>query len=389
MLENRRLGIAILVPALGFGGVERGVLEQARAFAAAGDTVWVIGARGPNVTALFESGARFIEAPLHKKDPLSVWRSIRIFRGFLDHENVDVVEAVSRVPAWVAHLVLRHRKNGPGFLTSAHGFYRPHYLSRAITFGDRVVAVSEVLKGHLVERLGADPARMTVVYRGVDPQEFHPQEPAERAATRNELRVSQGDFAVGMVSRLRRGKGLEVLLEAGARLRTAGVPVVLVFVGVGENHAGDPRKRDRFAARFHRLIAGLNARDWVRLIPPTPRVNALLNALNVAVVPSTIPEAFGRGVIEAMAAGIPVAASRLGAIPEIARDREDALLFEPGNTGALADALAALYNAPEKRRMLAGAGLATVRSRFLLSECLQATRRVLAETAVAAPRATR
>lgn len=374
-----KLSLAILVPELGYGGVERGVLEQARAFTKAGDTVWILGARGPNVTRLFESGARFIEAPLHRKDPISVGRSVSIFRRFMAYESVDVVEAVSRVPAWVAHLVLRGRKNRPGFLTSAHGFYRPHYLSRSITYGDRIIAVSEALKAHLVDRLGADPARIRVVPRGVDPEEFHPFSATERQRAREELGLSSDKFVVGMVSRMRRGKGLEVLLAAGARLKSDGIPIVLVFVGAGSPNAS--ANRNRFAARFQAQIAAGRAENWIYALAPTAQVNRILNTLDVAVVPSTQPEAFGRGVIEAMAAGVPVVASRLGAIPEIVHDGVNGLLFEAGDSRALAGVLTKLYHDPDRRRALAESGVATVRRRFSLSDCLDATHRVLTETA--------
>jgi len=375
------LKIAILVPGLGYGGVERGVVEQARAFCGAGDEVWVLGARGPNLSALVATGAFYLEAPLHKKDPLSIWRSIRIFQRFLEARDVDVVEAVSRLPAWVAYWVLRRRKRRPGFVTSAHGFYRPHFFSRAMTYGDRIIAVSEALKRHLVENLRADPDRVSVIYRGIDPQEFHPLPAEERARVRQRLRLNDPDFAVGMVSRLRRGKGVTVLLSACARLRRSGVPVTLVLIGAGEVEGKSARKGDRFRAQLMEQIADLKAQEWVRLVPPTPEVNPLLNALDVAVVPSTVPEAFGRGVTEAMAAGVPVVASRLGAIPEIVKDGEEALLFDAGNPDALAEALADLYSHPEKRRSLATAGLAAAGSRFLLADCLNKTRALLAETA--------
>ncbi|MHA2621147.1 MAG: glycosyltransferase family 4 protein [bacterium JZ-2024 1] len=384
MLRNEHLTIAILVPALGFGGVERGVLEQARAFTAAGDLVWVIGARGPLVTALFESGARYIEAPLHRKDPIAIWKSMRMVRHFLEHEDVDVVEAVSRVPAWVAYSVLRRRKNRPGYVTSAHGFYRAHAFSRPMVYGDRIIAVSDALKEHLVSKLGADPDKVRVIHRGIDPCEFYPESPANRAEMRQRLNISEAEYAVGMVSRVRRGKGLEVLLEAGARLRADGIAVVLLYVGAGESPVDQRQRADRFRNQFYSRIAELNAQSWVRLIPPTREVNAHLNALDVAVVPSTIPEAFGRGVVEAMAAGIPVVATRAGAIPEIVRDGEEAVLFESGDFGELAQALAQLYRDPRRRAELASAGLALVRSRFQLSESLQATRRVLVETALLA-----
>ncbi|HET8631335.1 MAG TPA: glycosyltransferase family 4 protein [Thermomicrobiales bacterium] len=157
----------------------------------------------------------------------------------------------------------------------------------------------------------------------------------------------RGDpFTIGFLGRLVPEKGAQVLLDAAARLR--GDWRVLLIGGGGQE--GELRAQ---AAR-------LGLADQVEIVPmvPAAEVPAWLHRLDVLAVPSlttpTWKEQFGRVIIEAMAAAVPVVGSDSGEIPRVIADA--GLVVPEGDAAALAGALQALHDDEDRRRALACAG---------------------------------
>jgi glycosyltransferase involved in cell wall biosynthesis len=162
---------------------------------------------------------------------------------------------------------------------------------------------------------------------------------------------------VGFIGRLEPVKGLDVLFDAFDKLTTT--PVGLVI-------AGDGSERRRLQAR----IDGTHTRaHTARIIPPVSYTDmpTFLKSLDVLVLPSVtiLPihrEQFGRVLVEAMAAGIPVIGSSSGAIPEVIGDA--GLVVPERDPAALADAINRLLNDGELRQALVERGRRRVRERF-------------------------
>jgi glycosyltransferase involved in cell wall biosynthesis len=166
--------------------------------------------------------------------------------------------------------------------------------------------------------------------------------PDDRPATADQspylAQLPQEPFLL-FVGDLRRDKGLEVLLEAYRNL-TAAPPLVLV----GKAWAETP-------AEFLPGVTVLT--DW-----PNEAVLAAWERSLIGIVPSLWPEPFGIVVIEAMAAGRPVVASRTGGIPDLVQDGETGLLFPPGDAKGLRLALEKLLGDPPLRERMGRAGKA-------------------------------
>jgi glycosyltransferase involved in cell wall biosynthesis len=138
---------------------------------------------------------------------------------------------------------------------------------------------------------------------------------------------------IAYVGRVTTAKGADVAVRALAALRAVhGVDADLVLAGHCE---------PAMARRIGRLVRELGVGDRVRLVGPLPTdaVARLLQRARAVVIPSVAHEAFGRVCVEAALARVPVVASRIGGIPEALRDREHALLFEPGDAAACGAAL--------------------------------------------------
>jgi glycosyltransferase involved in cell wall biosynthesis len=186
-------------------------------------------------------------------------------------------------------------------------------------------------------------------------------ERAQRGAARTALGVPEDAFTVGVLGRLASWKGQEVVVDAVARLPGA---VALV---AGEAWRGDQRAPRELAAR----AAALGIADRVRLLGFRDDVDVVLGACDVVAVPSTLPDPLPNSALEAAAAGCCVVASAHGGLPEIVRDGETGVLVAPGDAVALAGALAALRDDPERRERLGAAAREDVRARFAPGRLLE------------------
>ena len=320
-----------LVPGMEVGGVERGVVDLAKGLIARGHRVSVASSGGALVDALTRVGAMHYQLPVHEKSLRWMWACVPSVARLVESTGVDVVHARSRVPAWLGWAAAR-RAQRP-FVTTAHGFYRPHPGSRVMTWGRVVIAPSEALGRYLVERLGLPRRKLRVIPRGVDLDEFRFRAPAPAA---------ERAWRIGVFGRLSPIKGQDVALQACARLLRAGHQVRLCLAG---DRPGSPARRvlEELAAR----LGIAEAVEWLGVRQDIP---ALIASVDVVLMPSTYPESFGRGVIEAAAVGRPVVASRLGGLAELIEDGRNGLLVPPRDPAALAGAVERLLQSPALRR---------------------------------------
>ena len=190
---------------------------------------------------------------------------------------------------------------------------------------------------------------MDIIPLGVDTRVFHPRE-AARVPGRI-VTVASADSPV---------KGVAVLLRAVAKLATER-DVQLTVVGKAAERG-----------ETERLVAELSLRDRVRFTPGLPEAElaALLASAEIAVVPS-LYEGFSLPAVEHMASGIPLVASRAGALPEVTGDAAE--LVTPGDAEELAAALRRLHDSPRERDRLSGLAWRRVQAQFAWPAVAQAT----------------
>jgi glycosyltransferase involved in cell wall biosynthesis len=185
---------------------------------------------------------------------------------------------------------------------------------------DAVIAVSRAIRAY-AQRGGVDDDRLSVVPNGV---------PAvERLGNKS---APSGPWTIGTVALFRERKGLEVLIEAVARLHAQGLPVRLNIVG--------PFETAEYEARVHGLADSLGASGLIDWRGFRVDIAGELAAMDLFVMPSVLREGLPMVLLEAMAAGVPIVASRVEGIPEVIRDCQDGLLVRPGDADDLAQALA-------------------------------------------------
>lgn len=197
----------------------------------------------------------------------------------------------------------------------------PHYVIA------NSVATAETL------RLGAQPPHL-VIYPGVDADMFTPQVPVK------------GDPVVGLVGRISPTKGQDIFVRAAevvlrqfprARFRIVGAALFA---------------EKEFEQKFREHVAGLPCADHIEFTGFRADVAAQIAKMTLLVHASPVPEPFGQVVVEAMAAGKPVIATRAGGVPEIVSDPETGLLIPPGDADAMAQAIIGiLQNLPAAQQM--------------------------------------
>jgi glycosyltransferase involved in cell wall biosynthesis len=211
---------------------------------------------------------------------------------------------------------------------------------------DAVVVNCRLLEKHLIEEEGVAPQRIRLCYNGIDTRVFHRQEPQRREPLRG------ASLVIGTVCALRPEKGLATLVEAFAQVRHKKSGMRLAMVGSGP-----------MLADLQAKCTTLGLGEDCLFVPSTSDVAAWLHSIDIFVQPS-LSEALSNSLMEAMACGCAVAASRVGGNVELVQDRETGLLFEAADAGSLGQALGTLIEEPEMRQRLAWAGAEFIGKNF-------------------------
>jgi glycosyltransferase involved in cell wall biosynthesis len=223
---------------------------------------------------------------------------------------------------------------------------------------DHLIAPSQAI-GAKLRREGRGSSPITVIPNGVDLDRFGQRPSAEeRAGVRASLGIPADAFLVGVVARLEPEKGHRYLMAAWPEIIQA-VPHARLLV------IGDGSLTDALRSQARALPSA--ARGRVVFAGGQTDVVALVQSLDLAVLPS-LREAQGIALLEAMAARVPVVASRVGGIPETIGDGVDGLLVPPANSDALAEAITRVAQNGELRNRLAAGGRRRVEDRFSLDE---------------------
>jgi glycosyltransferase involved in cell wall biosynthesis len=242
-------------------------------------------------------------------------------------------------------------------------------MPRLCVRADRFVACSSFVRNQFIEA-GIDPAQITVVHNGIELEEYPPATVDQRAAARRIFGLPEDAFVTLYFGRLEAEKGVEVLLEAWRHLALPPDRARLLVVG---SAAPDGNPEGRVQDLQSMAPPGCH---W---LPGRRDVITPLHAADVVAVPSMY-EAFGRVVVEGLAAGLPVVASRVGGIPEILDGDLDAFLFERGSAVELAERLASLVDWRNERPSL-GERCTASAERFGIGRMVDEVERILRDTA--------
>jgi glycosyltransferase involved in cell wall biosynthesis len=267
-------------------------------------------------------------------------------------------------PAWLAAapVVIASIRDCGVYLTPAQQAVQ-RYVCR---LADCVLVNAEAVRSWLISQR-YNPAKLVVIHNGVDLDRF--SHPPDAGRVRRELGIPVGAPIVAVASRLHRLKGIEHFLEAAAVVARR-FPDVR-FLVIGETSPADRSYLDELTALAERQ--GLRSR--VVFTGLRDDVPGLLACAAVSVMPS-LNEALSNVLLESMAAGVPVVATRVGGTAEAVQDGVTGLLVPPGDPGALARSIDRLLSDPGLAERLARGGRERVRRQFSLDAMVRATERL-------------
>jgi glycosyltransferase involved in cell wall biosynthesis len=292
------------------------------------------------------------------KDVQALWQLIRLFQHeqpALVHTHTSKAGVLGRAAAWFARVsVVVHTPHGHVFYGHVGPFRSWLYLQieRVLSrITHRLIALTQAERQDHLDRFVGRADQFSVVPSGIDRERFG----LARVQGKRQpdwFGCPPDALIIGSVGWLTEVKGHEYLIEAVAELKQNFPSLHLVIIGSGDRHDALLQQAE---------LAGL--RDAVHLLGHRDDVEACLAGMDLFVLPS-LNEGMGRALIEAMAAGLPVIASRVGGIPAVVSHEQTGLLVPPGDASALAEALRRLLDRPEWASQLGLAASRSVDSRY-------------------------
>ena len=344
----------------GWGGQELRVLNEAAGMLRRGHDV-VIAA--PAESRIYEEASRHqVPAqaiPIRKK----TLQGLRAMRTLLRNATAAVVNTHSSTDTWLVALASLGLPHAPPLVRTRHisasipDNLASRWLYRRATAS--VVTTGEALRLQLMREVGLQAERVTSVPTGIDLQRFSP---GNRAEARRSLGLPPDAVIIGIVATLRSWKGHRYLVDAmtGKGLERAHLLIV-----------GDGPGRDNLQAQ----IASLGLQQRSTMAGNQADVVPWLRAMDVFVLPSYANEGVPQALMQAMATGVPVITTAVGAIGELVRPGDTGLVVAPQDAPAIQDALLRLIGDPALRLCLSTAALSHARqhcSEERMLDCMQA-----------------
>ncbi len=286
------------------------------------------------------------------------WRLALRLAGLLRRQRVGVIHAHQYTPFFYAAAARVAGPRAP-ILFTEHGRHFPDCPSRKrlaanrllLGRGDRVVGVGRAVCEALVRNEGIPAARVGLVYNGIDLDRFASASPG-RAAVRRELGLGAGDLVILQVARLDYLKDHATAVRTLRRVVRRRPEAHLVLVGEGPE---GPKIRE--------LVAQAGLADRVHFLGLRHDIPRLLAAADLFLLTS-VSEGIPLTLIEAMAAGLPVVATRVGGVGEVVEEGRTGLLAPAGDDDGLARHVLRLAGAPDEARAMGRLGRARAEASF-------------------------
>lgn len=264
--------------------------------------------------------------------------------NFVKLENIDIVH-VNTTAVWEG-VWLKYRTNVKIVWHVHEIILHPRIVYQVITrllqaASDKIIAVSDATKAHLLENKIIDSSKVIVVHNGIK---------ASSAIGESKLDVSQlaeNATVIGMVGRINAWKGqADFLAAVKQNLERRSDTFALV---VGSPYKGQEERLNQLNATVSEWDISLKQR--IAIVPFQKDVASVYRLIDIFVMPSTLPDPFPTVVLEAMANGIPVVGYRHGGVCEMIQDNKSGFLVPVGNVSALSIAIQQLVDSPDKRQM--------------------------------------
>lgn len=323
-----------VLPSMISGGVERGTIDIAKAISANSMNSYIC-SNGGKMLENMPHNVKHIEVNLDTKNPFKIYQNIENLINVIKLYNIDLIHARSRAPAWSSYLAAK-KLNKP-FITTFHGTYNiqncfKKYYNSVMTKGDRVIAVSNFIKQHILENYSVCESKIKVIHRGADIVYFDPNniKEAEIVNYRQSLGVAKDQLLIILPGRITKWKGQAYFIEALKNLKSKKYKALII---------GDISRHPKFLAELKTMVAHNNLAEHVIFSEPSYNMPLLYAASDIIVSASIEPEAFGRIAIEGQAMQKLTIATNIGGAKETIIDNLTGLHVDYQNPADLSEKL--------------------------------------------------
>ena len=338
MTEDKKENIVVLqvLPELNQGGVELGTIEIASELQKRGIKNFVASEGGRMEGALERLKVKHFTLPLKSKNIFKMWLNSLRLSKIIKENGITIVHARSRAPAWSAYWAAK--KCGVHYMTTFHGTYGlgPRRIKKVynqvMTFGERVIAISNHIKEHIIKNYGTDEGKIRLIARCVNMENFDVENTSAERMIKflEENNIPADKPLVTLIGRLTNWKGQKLLIEALNKIKDMDFHCLLI---------GDDQGRTQYSEELHDMIEKYGMEDRYTFIRHISDVPAAMLVSDVVLSTSIEPEAFGRIAIEGQAMGRIVVASDIGGSKETVIDGVTGKLFKSGDADDLAAAI--------------------------------------------------
>lgn len=364
MAENKQENLVVLqvLPELNQGGVELGTIEIASELQKRGIKNFVASAGGRMEGNLERLKVKHFTLPLKTKNIFKMWLNSLRLAKIIKENGITIVHARSRAPAWSAYWAAK--KCGVHYMTTFHGTYGlgPHGIKKiynqVMTFGERVIAISNHIKEHIIKNYGTDESKIRLIARCVNMDNFDVENTSAERMIKflEDNQIPSDKPLITLIGRLTNWKGQKLLINALNKIKDLDFHCLLI---------GDDQGRTKYSDELHDMIEQFGMENRYTFIRHVTDVPAAMLVSDIVLSTSIEPEAFGRIAIEGQAMGRVVIASDIGGSKETVIDGATGKLFKSGDADDLANAIKwALSLSTEEREKIGAEAVKNVKEHF-------------------------
>ena len=340
---SSNLKVLQVIPKLGYGGAETGCYDIAHYLSENNCSSFIVTSGGELLKFVNKKKVKVIKLPVHSKNPLLIFFNSIALIGIILFNNISIVHARSRAPAWSCLLatIITGRK----FVTTFHGTYNfnnsiKKFYNSVMIKSDLIIAGSNFIFSHInqnYEKFIAEKKRkLLVIFRGINTEYFDSRKISKSKIDKlcNNWKIDRNNFIILLPGRLTNWKGQKIFIEALRLLNQKEDLKSFTAVILGSDQGRSVYKKQLIGlVEQHRLTNNVKFIDECHEMPIAYKIS------NLVISASIEPEAFGRVAVEAQSMCKPIIATNLGGSKETIVNEKTGMLIESGNSNILADTI--------------------------------------------------
>ena len=332
------LKVLQVIPKLGYGGAEMGCYDIAHYLPENNCESFIVTSGGELLKFVDKKKVKIIKLPVHSKNPLLILINFIALVGIILFNNISIVHARSRAPAWSCWLATKI--TGRKFVTTFHGTYNfnnslKKFYNSVMVRSNLIIAGSNFIFTHIKKNYSKyldDKKKLLVIFRGINVDYFDPTTKvySDEKKLLTKWEIEKDKKILLLPGRLTSWKGQEVFIEA--------INLVNIELGYEAFYAvvlGSDQGRDLYKKKLIRLAEQYRVTKQIRFINHCSDMALAYKIADIVVSASVEPEAFGRVAVEAQSMEKPIIASNNGGSNETIIDEKTGFLFESGSAKSL------------------------------------------------------